>query len=255
MLELYDGSEYERERRRKKLWLTVWLVVTVLVFLANVGLFVYFWLQPYQWSGRTTLFVIQIVNVAVYGCLSFAFFALKYRRLKCYCKVLKNMNTGLKEIDTAEYLGVSAADEVKEGVDFFVLLFLEWNDKKQNYFERKLLVDKEKELPALQEGDIVHFVTQANMLFAWEVLPRPADEPSIEEKKQTMTAKDRELLADNVVLDADGLKELKKNRRKDKKARLEKAREVERELAESAERRADPFPEQQPSSQDEEEDK
>ena len=246
MTEIYDGTEKTEEVRRKKQWLTIWLVISALVLILNVGLFVYFCMQQYEWSGKTGLLWIQIANVAVYGCASLGFFALKYRRQKAYCKMLVHMETGLKEIYTAEFLGVAAEPEVKEGVDFTVLLLLEWNENKQNYFERKVLIDVEKPVPDWKEGEIIHFVTQANMLCSWEILPRPAGEPTLEQKKASMSAKDRELLADSVILDEEGLKELKRNRRKNKKARLEKARRIEAE----AERREAPFGELEEQSND-----
>lgn len=214
MTELYDGTELPRESKRKKIWITVWWIVTSVVLAVNIGLFVYFCLQPYQWSGRTGLFWIQIANVSVYGCLSLAFFALKYKRQRAYCKMLKNMQTGMKEIYTGEYIGVSLNTEVKEGVDFYVLLVMEFNENRQVYYERKVLIDTEKEIPEFHEGEILHFVTQANMLMSYEVLPRPADEPTMEQKRRQMAAKDKERLFDNVILEEDAANKLKKKKRR-----------------------------------------
>ena len=248
MTELYDGSELSRESKKKKLWFTIFWIVTGIVIAVSAALFVYFCMQQYEWSGRAGLMWIQIAIVAVYATVSYGFFSLKYRRQKAYCKMLKNLRDGLKEIDTGEVLGVAAEQKVKEGVDFDAILVLQWNENKQNYFERKILVDCEKDIPPVKERDILHFVTQANMLVSWEVLKRPAGEPTLEEKKATMTAKDRELLSDNVILDEEGLKELRRNRRKMKRERMEKARAAEAQ----ANRQQEPFPETQQDEDEEE---
>ena len=221
MIEIYDGTELARERKQKKIRIAIWWTLTAIVFALNVGLYVYFCLQPYQWSGRTALFWIQIANVTVYACASFFYLSVKHRRRRAYCKMLKNMQTGLKEIYTGEYLGTSLNTEYKEGVEFYVLLVMEFNANKQVYFERKVLLDVEKEIPPLHEGDILHFVTQANMLAAYEVLPRPENEPTLEQKRHQMAAKDKERLFDNVIIDEEAASKLKRKKRR--KVRFEDA--------------------------------
>ena len=58
----------------------------------------------------------------------------------------------------------------KDGVDFKSLIFIQWNEYKNKYFERKILVFYEEEFPKLEKGDEVEFVTQSNVLISYEVV-------------------------------------------------------------------------------------
>ena len=47
------------------------------------------------------------------------------------------------------------------------MVVLEWSDKTQEYMRRHVLVDKEKPMPALNNGDIITYVTHANVLLSY----------------------------------------------------------------------------------------
>ena len=47
------------------------------------------------------------------------------------------------------------------------MIILEWSEKTQTYMRRHVLVDKEKPMPQLKNGDIINFVTHANVLLAY----------------------------------------------------------------------------------------
>ena len=52
-------------------------------------------------------------------------------------------------------------------VDFHVMVVLEWSDKTQEFMRRHVLVDKEKQMPNLKNGDIISYVTHANVLLSY----------------------------------------------------------------------------------------
>ena len=52
-------------------------------------------------------------------------------------------------------------------------------------------MDNEKPKPELKEGDMVHFITQGNILMEYEVIPRPENEPTAEYKRESVLNKDR----------------------------------------------------------------
>ena len=47
------------------------------------------------------------------------------------------------------------------------MIVLEWSDKTQEYMRRHVLVDKEKPMPELNNGDIITYVTHANVLLSY----------------------------------------------------------------------------------------
>ena len=69
-----------------------------------------------------------------------------------------------------------------DGVECKTIIFLEWNEYKKIYFERKVLVFYEKEFPQIPENAFVKMVTQGNFLISFEVLE--IREYSEEEKPQ-----------------------------------------------------------------------
>ena len=65
-------------------------------------------------------------------------------------------------------------DLQKECVDVISCVFKTWNKKKQEWMEREVYFDVEKEWPDLEQGDFVHYVVQSNFLIRYEVLQRQA---------------------------------------------------------------------------------
>ena len=54
-------------------------------------------------------------------------------------------------------------------VDCISMVVLQWSEKKQEYFERHVLCDLEKPLPSLNKGDVINYVTHANVLVSYEL--------------------------------------------------------------------------------------
>ena len=76
---------------------------------------------------------------------------------------------GLKAQNANAFVRVDSSITTKDGVDFISLVFLEWSEKKQDYFERYVLYDIEKPIPDFKRGDFVKFTTQANKMIAYEL--------------------------------------------------------------------------------------
>ena len=191
MTQVYNGSEYPVEKARKKRFLTIWYILFGLVFAIDVGLIVWHALMPYKSPDQIIPKVIAMSLSSVFAVISLLLFSTKFRRLRCYVKMLGYLQTGLKEGSVGEFLEFSEKVEVHEGVDFYNFTLYEWNEIKQEYFIRKVLVDNEKPKPELKEGDMVHFITQGNILMEYEVIPRPENEPTAEYKRESVLNKDR----------------------------------------------------------------
>ena len=139
--------------------------------------------MPYKSPDQIIPKAIAMSLSSVFAVISLLLFSTKFRRLRCYVKMLGYLQTGLKEGSVGEFLEFSEKVEVHEGVDFYNFT--------QEYFIRKVLVDNEKPKPELKEGDMVHFITQGNILMEYEVIPRPENEPTAEYKRESVLNKDR----------------------------------------------------------------
>ncbi len=191
MTEIYTGSELSTEKARRKRFLTVWYILLGTVLAIDIGLIVWHALMPYKSPDQIIPRAIAMTLTSLFAVVSLLLFSIKFRRLNCYVRMLRYLDTGLKEGGVGEFIEFSQGVEVKEGVDFYHFDVYEWNEIKQEYFIRKVLVDNEKAKPELREGDMVHFITQGNILMQYEVIPRPADEPTAEYKRESVLNKDR----------------------------------------------------------------
>ncbi|MBQ9710266.1 MAG: hypothetical protein IJV67_06575 [Clostridia bacterium] len=79
------------------------------------------------------------------------------------------IQTGLKTTGTNAFVRFDSSITVKDGVDCISMVVLQWSEKKQEYFERHVLCDLEKPLPSLNKGDVINYVTHANVLVSYEL--------------------------------------------------------------------------------------
>lgn len=169
MIGIYQDKDYEDiEKQRKKILRIFWISLAVLLAL-NIGCFVFYVFQEYKTPLKTPLIAFNIASCAIYIIVMYPVMAIKYKRVRDYSKMLYYFKNGIKCEGTNVFSGIDSSVTVKDGVDFINLVFLQWSDKKQEYFERNILFDLEKPLPELKKGDVVHHVTQGNILLAYEL--------------------------------------------------------------------------------------
>ena len=92
--------------------------------------------------------------------------------------MLKHLQTGLTEESVGEFLRFEEETESHEGVDYYTMVLSEWYEKKEEFYERKVLIDAEKARPVITKGNVVRYITQGNILLRYEVVE------SIEEDAQ-----------------------------------------------------------------------
>ena len=68
-------------------------------------------------------------------------------------------------------------------VDFHTMVVLEWSDKTQEFMRRHVLVDKEKPMPNLKNGDIISYITHANVLLSYGLKSEEDVFEELEEKE------------------------------------------------------------------------
>lgn len=169
MVSVYDENDYiTTKEQKKKILIGFWVSFAVLMCL-NIASLVIYTLQEFNTPLKTPLLAFNIVSCSVYAIIAYPVLAIRYKRVKAYYKMLYYFDSGIKVEGSNAFVGVDSSVTVKDGVEFINLVFLQWSDKKQEYFERNILFDVEKPVPDFKKGDVVHHVTQGNVLVAYEL--------------------------------------------------------------------------------------
>lgn len=169
MIELYSKEDFVKTKSARDKILKVFYITFGILFLINVAVFVFFVRQEFETKYKLPLLLFNIITDSVYAIIYFIIFAIKYKRVNSYYKMLKDFNVGLRQEGVNTFVRVDSSLTAKDGVDFISLVFLQWSDKKQEFFERNILLDVEKPIPALKRGDVVKHSTHANILIAYEL--------------------------------------------------------------------------------------
>ena len=191
MTELYQGDELQKERVAKKKIFRIWLILLGFVLAVDIACIIVHALLPYKSPLAIYPKIVAMGLSCLFGVLSYPFLAVKYRRIRSYVKMLGFLFIGLKEGSVGEFIGFNDTVEVKESVDFYTMTTYEYNESKQEYFIRKVLIDKEKEKPKLNPCDMVHYITQGNILMNYEIIERKQDEPTTQQKHLSVVKKDK----------------------------------------------------------------
>ncbi|NLK17413.1 MAG: hypothetical protein GX304_02665 [Clostridiales bacterium] len=178
MTELYTGQEYPQHLKLKKKMLNVWLILLGIYIAASVAILLGLVTMPYytrddviSFGEKKNYFIAADVLLStLFWGFSLFFFINKYIRLSRYVRMLKYLDIGLKEVYEGEFLRFGDVVEVKDGVEFYKMITKEWNERKQEYYERKVLIDREIEKFDICPGDRVKYVTQGNVLIKYKIV-------------------------------------------------------------------------------------
>lgn len=170
MTEIYQEQDFITAKRQKKKIYTV-LFITIGLYLAvAMGLWGWYFTLPYKSPTIVKVKTLQSFLAIFYIIFLFIYCGIKVRRIRRYCIMLGHLKTGLTEENAGEFLRFEDEIEVHEGVDYYTMVLSEWYDKKEEFYERKVLIDAEKARPNLNKGDVVSYITQGNILLRYEVV-------------------------------------------------------------------------------------
>ncbi len=163
-----DGDLLSAYRQQRAI-LRVFLGMTVLYALICVSLLIFYMSLPFEDPLQIYPKVIVCVLTCVYIIFAYIFMGIKFHRSRRYYKLISYFSVGMKQINNSTFLRYDEP-ELRDGVDFYVLIFSEWNKKKSEYMDRKIYCDKEKPLPQFTKGDIVRYLTQGNVILEYEII-------------------------------------------------------------------------------------
>ena len=172
MVNVYKQSDYDNALKLKKKLLVIYFIcIGVLAIPAGV-LFGLYLSLPYastpQIEGQGTLYLIINCLITAIGVIfSFVYLGIPYKRAAAYFKMLDDIKVGQKVKNVSTFLQNDVSVVEVNNVDFHVMVVLEWSEKTQEFMRRHVLVDKEKPMPNFKNGDIISYVTHANVLLSY----------------------------------------------------------------------------------------
>lgn len=170
MIDYFVKSEYEKAKRQKTRVLLGYLAVLAVFTAFAVYMLIFYIRLPYESPKISTVKWIVYPITIVFVFFSFLYLGIPFKKIKRYVNFCHNLVFGLKEETTAEFFEYLDVLQDKDGVDCKSLVFLEWNERKKDYFERKVLVFNEREFPEIPEKARVKFITQGNFLISYEII-------------------------------------------------------------------------------------
>ncbi|PWM70670.1 MAG: hypothetical protein DBX59_10295 [Bacillota bacterium] len=170
MEKIYSESDFAAIGRQKKKYLIIYFVVLGLYVAASAAVWTAYFLQPYQSPNIWWIKLIGFVLAALFVVFSFIFLGIPYKRVKNYYKLLKGVEVGTSNGTVGEFDRYGTELEIRDGLEFSTLYFLEYNTKKQEFFERKVWMDTEKTPPEFSEGEHIKVYTHGNVLVGFDRL-------------------------------------------------------------------------------------
>lgn len=172
MTNVYTENDYDNALKLKKKLLYIYFAVLTVGIVACAVVFILFLRMPYistpELEAKKNLYQFLVCLIsAIEVIFSFIYLGIPYKRAKYYFKLMDDIKTGRKMLSESTFLQNETYINEVGNVDFHVMAVLEWSDKTQEYMRRNVLVDKEKPMPDFKNGDIIKYVTHANVLLAY----------------------------------------------------------------------------------------
>ena len=169
MTYVYSKEDYVIADKQKKNLVRIFFITLAVLLVVNIAVFVVYTQQEYQTPLKTPLLLVNILSCSIYFIVAYFFYAIKYKRVASYVKMLSDMQTGIRVEGVNTYVRTDSSITVKDGVEFVSLIVLDWSEKKQEFFERAILWNLEKNIPDFKKGDVIKHITHANIMFAYEL--------------------------------------------------------------------------------------
>ena len=171
---VYEDKDFLAVIAQRKRILGVFFAVTAVYAAFCIGWLIYFIGLPYADPGQALPQWLVGIATVLYVVFLFPFMGIKFHRVNRYYKLLYTISEGIKGDEKCYFAFFAEKNVQKEYVDVVSCVFKTWNKKKQEWMEREVYIDVEKDWPDLEQGDFVHYVVQSNFLIRYEVLERQA---------------------------------------------------------------------------------
>lgn len=179
-MEVFSQHDKDDARGQRKKLLLIWFGILAVYLIAvgtMIGVNIYQVVAYADRSCKTLFTVLSVILSALFGGYTLFFFSLKFRLTAKYCRMLKDIERGLKDTTEGTFLRYDDAIALKDGVYFYAMELDCKPLRRDDITLRKVLIEHTIEKPQFNEGDKIRFTTHANILVAYEILKKaaPAD--------------------------------------------------------------------------------
>lgn len=171
MTAVFTEKEKKEAFGERKRLLTLWFVALG-VYLALEAVMITLNIVAVVRDRDRSLYVpfmlTSIILCTLFGSGSLFFFAIKYRLTRKYCRMLRDMKQGLKDKGQGVFIAINPEISEKDGVFFYRMVIDCPPMKRGDITTREILIERNHALPAFETGDVIRFITHANILMAYE---------------------------------------------------------------------------------------
>jgi len=164
---IFDEQERIKARSIKKIMLFSYLLLFA-IFLTAVLLIAF---VPSRDVSRRFHILFVIINASitiVFLCFSLFFYVLKFKPIRFYVRMFRDMDSGLQDEATGIFVEYDKSITTKDGLSFYSLVLDAVPLRRDDISIRKVLIEKSRPKPDLITGERVKVITHANILVAWE---------------------------------------------------------------------------------------
>ncbi len=183
MITVYSDENFQAIHAQKKKILGVFWGITLFYIAFCLGWLVYYTCLPYKDPMQALPKACVFVASALYVIFLFPFMGIKYSRVRRYYKMMYYLSEGIKNEEINYFLCFEKKDLQKDYVDVISCVFTTWNKKKNEWMEREVYFDLEKEKPDFEQGDLVKYVVQSNFIVQYEIVKKHAIEFEYEDEE------------------------------------------------------------------------
>ncbi len=170
-MQKYFKEEYflQAKRQRNKSLIIYFTTLAVYLAISAIVLVIYR-NQPYKSDKILLIKIVNGIFAGLYVIFSFIYLKIPFKRVNKYYKMCFGLVEGLKTTSIGSFVEENPDLYYKDGVDMKTLIFLEWSEKKQDYYERRVLIFYEKPTPQIPSGAEVKYITKGNVLLEYEII-------------------------------------------------------------------------------------
>lgn len=171
MTAVFTEKEKKEAFAVKRRLLIVWFITLAAFVLAEAAMITINAVDVATNRDRRFYHAFMLISIClstIFGGWSLFFFSIKYRLTRKYCRMLSAMKEGLKDKGRGVFVAIDPEISEKDGVFFYKVVLDCPPMKRGDITIREVLMERNHSLPPFETGDVLSFITHANVLMAYE---------------------------------------------------------------------------------------
>ena len=167
MNQVFSDSEISRARHLKRMMLILYFL-SLGVFLGIALVLIFAPSRAWSRDNQVVLIIAGVTLTTLFGGFSLFFFGVKFRLVRHYARMFRDMKSGLKDEVVGVFVEFDESLSTKDGLTFYSLVLDNLALRREDISIRKVLIEHTRPKPELTAGQKVRVVTHANILISWE---------------------------------------------------------------------------------------